>query len=71
MSRSGLLRKEEDLSTRLSRLLQQDIDEVWIDAPDVYHDIKDFFRRAMPDQVDRVRLHESHRHLHRARLNQL
>lgn len=61
-SRSGLLRKEDELSTRLVRdYYNQDIEEVWVDAPDVYHDIRDFFKRAIPDELERVKLYEGNR----------
>jgi ribonuclease E len=62
MNRSGIIRKEEDLTTRLVRdYYNQDIDEVWIDDPKSYQDIREFFESGMGDQVDRVKLYEGDR----------
>ena len=60
--RSGIVRKEENLTTRLVRdYYNQDIDEIWIDDRDTHEEIRQFFERGMSDQVQRVKLYTGER----------
>ena len=62
MNRSGIIRKEEGLTTRLVRdYYNQDIDEVLIDDPHSYQEIREFFQNGMSEQLERVKLYEGDR----------
>jgi len=57
LNRSGVIKQEEALASRLVRdYYQQDIEEVWIDDPNTFKDIKAIFDRGMSDQANRLHL---------------
>lgn len=59
LNRSGVIKQEEALASRLVRdYYQQDIEEVWVDDKKTYDEIKNVFEKGMSDQIDRLHFFE-------------
>ncbi len=59
LNRSGVIKQEEALASRLVRdYYQQDIEEVWVDDKKTYDEIKNVFEKGMSDQLDRLHFFE-------------
>ena len=62
INRSGLIRKEEGLITRLVReYYTPDFEELWIDEPDAYDEVKDFLEKGKSDLLKGLKLYEGER----------